>query len=95
MGKMTSSIDDSRRSSSVREEVASLLDNASKDPSDVFETILERVQDRPARDVEHALESVVEEDRDLTDVLPKMLDGCDVEPYLSDGSDSQRALITM
>lgn len=93
MGKMTSSLDDSRRSSSVREEVASLLDNAGKDPSDVFETILERVQDRPARDVEHALESLVEEDRDLTDVLPKMLDGCDVEPYLSDGSDAQRALI--
>jgi hypothetical protein len=90
---MTSSVDNSQNSISVREELASLLDNAGRDSADVFETILERVQDHPTRDVEHALESLIEEDRDLTDVLPNLLDGCDIEPYLSDGSDAQRAII--
>jgi hypothetical protein len=90
---MTSSIDDSHESTSVREEIASLLDNVGSDPPDVFETILECVEERPVKDVEQGVDSLVDDDRDRTDVFTDMLDELTVEPYLSDGTDAQRALI--
>lgn len=90
---MTSSIDDPHEPTPLREELASLLDDTSRDPSGLFESIIGHVEDHPARDVEHAFESVVDDDRSRTDVFPDMLDGSDVKPYLSDGTDAQRAFI--
>jgi len=90
---MTLSTDDSHEFPSLYKEIAPLLDDAGRDPGDAFETILERVENCVARDVEHAVEYLVDEDRDRTDVLPDMLDAVNVEPYLSDGTDAHRALI--
>ena len=90
---MTSSIDDSRDPIPLREVLATLLDTAGEEQPDGFETVLERVNDYPAGDVTAALESVVEDDRDRLDVLPQMLDQLDTERYLSEGTDSQRALL--
>jgi|GEM_PF-6873166 len=78
---------------SLREEIASLLNDARSSPADGFETILDHVEDHPARDVEIALESLVDDDRDVIDAFPDMLAEFDVDPYLSDGTDAQRVLI--
>lgn len=90
---MTSSIDDSRDSTPLREEIASPLDNAGGDPAGVSETLLERIENHPVKDVIHTFESLIDENRDRTDVLPGLLDEIDIDRYLSDGTDAQRALI--
>lgn len=90
---MTSSIGDSRDSPPLREEMGLALDGVGEHQGNASETLLKRVEDHPAKEVTHTFESLINERRDRTDVLPNLLDELDVDQCLSEGTDAQRALI--
>ena len=90
---MTSFVEDSRDRTPLGEEILTLLDDASEHQPDIFDSIIERVEEHPPREAIDAVESAIEDDRDRMDVFPLILDHLDIDRFLFEGTDAQRAFL--